>query len=212
MAINTMKETSNKKIKFRFDGFLPIVVDLETTGVDLTKHGLLELAAVLVDYNEQGVLVPTEKDFWHIEPFADAVIDPKAMAINRIDHTHPFRFAKSEADALTEFFHFVEKAVKNTGCRRAVLVAHNAHFDLNFIMAAAKRCHFSNLPIHSFTCMDTATLGGVIYGKTVLAKALKKAGIEFNKDEAHSAVYDAEKTAELFCKIVNENTLASRIS
>ena len=207
-----MKETSNKKIKSRFDGFLPIVVDLETTGFDLKRHGLLELAVVLVDYNEQGALVPTAKDFWHIQPFENAVIDPKAMAINRIDHTHPFRFAKSETDALTEFFHFVDKAVKNAGCRRAVLVGHNAHFDLNFIMAAAKRCHFSNLPIHSFTCMDTATLGGVIYGKTVLAKALKKAGIEFNKDEAHSAVYDAEKTAELFCKIVNENTLASRIS
>ncbi len=199
-----MTETTGKKIKSRFDGFLPIVVDVETTGVDMTKHGLLEIAAVLVDYNDDGILIPTESDFWHIKPFKDAIIDPKAMAVNQIDHTHPFRLACDEKDALKEFFTFIDKAVKAAHCRRGILVGHNAHFDLNFLIAAARRCTISEIPLHSFSCLDTATLGGLIYGKTVLAKAVKKAGIEFNKDEAHSAVYDARKTAELFCKIVNE--------
>jgi len=199
-----MNDSSNKQIKYRFDGFLPVIIDVETTGVDFNRHGLLEIAAVLVDYNNDGQLVPTTTDFWHINPFEKAVIDPKAMAVNQIDHTHPFRFAKDEALALTEFFNFISNAVKETHCRRAVLVGHNAHFDLNFIIAAAKRCNLSNIPLHGFTCIDTATLGGVFYGKTVLAKALKKAQIKFNKEEAHSAVYDAEKTAELFCKIINK--------
>ncbi|PHQ80834.1 MAG: ribonuclease T [Coxiella sp. (in: Bacteria)] len=198
-----MNDELTKQIRTRFDGYLPVVVDVETTGVDFTKHGLLEIAAVLVDYNNEGKLAPTATDFWHIAPFKEALIDPKAMAVNKIDHTHPFRFAKPEAEALTEFFAYVDKAVKATRCRRAVLVGHNAHFDLNFIMAGAKRCNLSNIPLHAFTCIDTATLGGVFYGKTVLAKALKKARIEFDKNEAHSAVYDAEKTAELFCQVIN---------
>ncbi len=199
-----MNDHTHKKIKNRFDGFLPVVIDVETTGVDLTKNGLLEIAAVLVDYNQQGLLTPTEVDFWHVQPFKDAIIDPKAMAVNQIDHTHPFRFAKDEADVLKEFFAFIDKAVKATHCRRAILVGHNAHFDLNFILTAAKRCSITQTPLHAFSCLDTATLGGLIYGKTVLAKALKKANIEFDKNEAHSANYDAQKTAELFCKIVNE--------
>lgn len=202
-----MTETKTLKIKSRFDGFLPVVVDVETTGVDMHKHGLLEIAAVLVDYNESGLLAPTESDFWHVKPFKDAIIDPKAMAVNQIDHTHPFRLARDEKEALNEFFTFIDKAVKATQCRRAILVGHNAHFDLNFIITAAKRCNLSNIPLHAFSCLDTATLGGLIYGKTVLAKAIKKAGIHFNKNEAHSAVYDAQKTAELFCKIINETPL-----
>lgn len=195
------------KIKSRFDGFLPVVVDIETTGVDHQRHGLLEIAAVLVNYNHDGQLAPAEQDFWHVNPFETAVIDPKAMAVNQIDHTHPFRLAKDEKEALLDFFGFLKKAVKENKCRRAVLVGHNAHFDLNFILAAARRCHISDIPLHAFTCIDTATLGGVFYGKTVLAKALKVAKIDFNKNEAHSAVYDAQKTAELFCKIVNERPI-----
>lgn len=193
-----------KKIKNRFDGFLPVVIDVETTGVDLNKHGILEIAAVLVNYDENNKLVLGAKELWHIEPFANAVIDPKAMAVNQIDHTHPFRFAKEESVALTELFNFIAEAVKATQCRRAILVGHNAHFDLNFILTAAKRCDIPKVPLHAFTCLDTATLGGLAYGKTVLAKAIRQAGIEFDKKAAHSALYDAEKTAELFCQIVNE--------
>lgn len=192
-----------KQLKSRFDGFLPVIIDVETTGVDMHKHGLLEIAAVLVDYNDENQLVQTDKELWHLEPFAKAIIDPKAMAVNQIDHTHPFRFAKPEEEALKECFAFIEKAVKATQCRRAILVGHNAHFDLNFLITAAKRCNIKKNPLHSFSCLDTATLGGLIYGKTVLAKALKKAGIAFDKNEAHSALYDAEKTAELFCQIIN---------
>jgi ribonuclease T len=50
---------------------------------------------------------------------------------------------------------------------------------------------------------DTVSLGGVAYGQTVLGRAMQAAGLAWNGDEAHSAVYDAERTAELFCKIAN---------
>ncbi|MGR9074041.1 MAG: hypothetical protein ACU833_13340, partial [Gammaproteobacteria bacterium] len=50
---------------------------------------------------------------------------------------------------------------------------------------------------------DTATLGGLVYGQTVLSKAVQKAGLDWDNAKAHSALYDAEQTAELFCRIVN---------
>ena len=39
--------------------------------------------------------------------------------------------------------------------------------------------------------------------QTVLARAVYAAGLEWDQREAHSAVYDAERTAQLFCIIAN---------
>ncbi len=193
------------EIRHRFDGFMPVVIDLETSGCQSETDGLLELAAILINYNENGRLETREMYACHIEPFPGARIDPKAMAVNGIDPGHPFRFAIDESQALLELFSFVHKALKATGCRRAILTGQNAHFDLGFLQAAIRRCDLKKKsPFHSFSCFDTATLGGFIYGKTVLAKALNAARIPFDHNEAHSAIYDAQRTADLFCKILNE--------
>ncbi len=197
--------SDNKKIhrmKSRFDGFLPIVIDVETGGANARTDALLEIAAVLVDMDEDGVCTPGETFACHVLPFDGANLDPKALEVNRIDPFHPFRFAVSEMEALTNLFNFADEAIRQQQCRRAILVGHNAHFDLSFIQAAAKRCKLQN-PFHRFTCFDTATLGGLAYGKTVLAKALKAAKIPFDRNQAHSAIYDAEATTVLFCKILN---------
>src|SRR3989344_1068025 len=190
-------------MKNRFQGFLPIVIDVETGGFNAKTDALLEIAAVFVDFNAEGLLVPIETYCNHVEAFEGANIEPEALEVNRIDPDYPLRFAKSESYVLNEFFNLVRKKLHQGQCRRAILVGHNAHFDLSFLQQAIERCKITNNPFHAFTCFDTATLSAVMYGKTVLARALKEAGIEFNKEEAHSAVYDAEKTAELFCKIVN---------
>lgn len=187
----------------RFDGYLPIVVDVETSGVDPLKHSLLEIAAVTIKQDENNHYCTDETFICHVLPFEGAKLDPKAMEITKIDPYHPFRFAVEEEKALHKLFEFSKKAVQENKCRRALLVGHNAHFDLSFIKTAMQRCEIKTSPFHSFTCLDTATLSGLIYGKTVLAKALKKAGVVFDKDKAHSALYDAEKTAELFCLILN---------
>ncbi len=186
----------------RFDGYLPIVIDVETTGVNPQQNALLEIAAVSINVAE-GRYCQGESFVSHVLPFEGAVIDPKALEINRIDPYHPFRFAVNEEEALHKLFAFAEAAVKAHQCRRAVLVGHNAHFDLAFIRAAMKRCKIKLSPFHAFTCFDTATLAGLAYGKTILAKALAVANIEFERDKAHSALYDAERTAALFCDILN---------
>ena len=192
----------SKQIKHRFRGFLPVVVDVETAGVEPKKHALLEMCIVLLDINEQGIFTPKEHYFEHILPFKDAELDPKSLAFNQIDPYQPLRFAIDEKLALQQLFTPINKALKETQCQRAVLVGHNAWFDLLFIKEAVKRTGLKS-PFHAFTCFDTATLSGLIYGQTVLAKAAKAAGVSFDTAEAHSAIYDAEKTAELFCVIMN---------
>ena len=190
-------------INRRFDGYLPIVIDIETSGVDAQKNAILEIAALTVDYDEAGLLTIKNNFACHVTPFEGARMDDAAMKITGIDPYHPFRFDVPENEALTQLFDFAENALQVTQCRRAVLVGHNAHFDLSFILAAAKRCKMKKTPFHSFTVFDTATLSGLVYGKTVLAKALRLARLGFDKNEAHSAIYDAKQTAELFCLIVN---------
>ena len=198
----------NKKpkryIAKRFRGFYPIVVDVETGGLDPLNDALLEIAAISLNMQENGELVIGELKHHHVMPFDGSNISKDSLTINQIDPLHPFRFAVSEQEALQELFDFVENIRKAAGCSRCVLVGHNSWFDLHFLNAAIKRCKLKS-PFHSFTSLDTATLSAVFYGQTALAKAAKRAKIDFDPIQHHSAIYDAQKTAELFCKIVNSH-------
>jgi ribonuclease T len=199
-----------KKWSRRFRGFLPIVIDVETSGVQPHTDAILELAAVFLDIDENNRLCRGKTHSFHVLPFEGARMDPKSMEFNKIDPYHPFRFAQTEKEVLEALFKEIKHATKMAKCQRGVLVGHNAWFDLLFIKTAAERNHLA-LPLHAFTSFDTSTLSGVFFGQTVLAKALHEAGIEFNTAEAHSAIYDAEKTAELFCDIVNRWETCSNI-
>lgn len=197
--------TSNIKTRYsrRFRGFLPIVVDVETGGFNPQTDALLEIAAVFLEMDEHGVLHRQKTLAHHVLPFPGANLEAEALTFNGIDPSHPFRNAISEMDALKSIFTAVSKSIKDNHCTRAILVGHNAFFDLGFLNAAVKRCNIKRNPFHPFSSFDTATLGGVIFGQTVLARAVQAAGIDWNSEEAHSAIYDAERTADLFCKIVN---------
>lgn len=190
-------------ISKRFRGFLPVVVDVETAGFDCHSHALLEIAAVPITMNGEGEVKPAETIACHVQPFEGAQLDPRALEFTGIDPFHPFRMAKPEAEALELIFEPIAEIIRTQQCTRAILVGHNPFFDLGFIKAAAKRQGFKKMPFHQFSTFDTATLGGLAFGQTVLARAAQAAGIKWNNDEAHSAVYDAERTAELFCNIVN---------
>jgi len=188
---------------YRFRGFLPIVVDVETGGFNSATDALLEIAATSVEMDEEGMIYPGETHFFRVEPFVGANVEPAALEFTGIKLDHPLRMAVTEEHALLEIFKHVRKAVKSAGCNRAVLVGHNAFFDLGFLNAAVERTQIKRNPFHPFSCFDTATLGGLAFGQTVLAKACAAADIDFDGREAHSARYDTEKTAELFCSIVN---------
>lgn len=196
--------TETTLLSQRFRGFLPVVVDVETGGFNESTDALLQIAAVIIDIDQQGQLYCSETVSCHVTPFEGANLDPKSMEVNGIDIDHPFRMAVEEKQALPKIFKPVRNAIKRHSCKKAILVGHNAHFDLKFIYAAAARAGIKRNPFHPFSTFDTVTLAGLVYGQTVLARSVKSAGMEWDSSEAHSAVYDAEMTAMLFCKIVNE--------
>jgi len=193
----------NPIIAGRFRGFLPVVIDVETAGFNADTDALLEIAAVIVRMDDRGMLHPCDPVSCHVTPFEGANLDKKALEFNGIDPFHPFRDALAEDDALRHIFAPIRRAVKASGCKRAILVGHNAFFDLGFINAAVARSGIKRNPFHPFSTFDTVSLAGLAYGQTVLAKAVQVADISWDSNQAHSAIYDTVKTAELFCGIVN---------
>ncbi|MGK0411061.1 MAG: ribonuclease T [Shewanella psychromarinicola] len=191
------------KFKHRFRGYFPVVIDVETAGFNANTDALLEIAVSLLKMNSDGVIELDKTLHFHIEPFEGANLEPESLAFNGIDPTNPLRGAVDEKVALLEIFKEVKKAQKAVDCHRSIIVAHNAAFDLGFVNKAIERNGLKRSPFHPFASFDTATLAGLAIGHTVLAKACKIAGIDFDNKEAHSALYDTERTAELFCLIVN---------
>ncbi len=191
----------------RFRGFLPVVVDVETAGFNAQTDALLEIACIPIVYNEQGEFIPGQAFHAHINPFEGAHLDRRSLDFIGIDPFSPLRvaMAEDEKSALKRIFKSLNEVRRAQQCTHAVLVGHNAHFDLGFLQAAVARTGTKNQsPFHSFSVFDTVTLSAVMFGQTVLAKSCIQAGIEFDGKEAHSALYDTQKTAELFCYILNK--------
>jgi ribonuclease T len=187
----------------RFRGFLPVVVDVETGGFNARTDALLEIAGVLLEMDDSGLIRRGSTHSFHVQPFEGSNIEPASIAITGIDPHHPLRPALPEREALRRLFREVRNDLDRFGCSRAVLVGHNSFFDLNFLNAAIARSGVKRNPFHPFSSFDTATLGGVAVGQTVLARAVEALGLPWDSSAAHSASYDAEKTADLFCEIVN---------
>ena len=190
-----------KNLKKIFNGLLPLVIDCEMSGVDPLKHAILEVAAYELNFEQRLGL----GDYYHqhVLPFPNAKFDESAMQVNGIVVDHPLRFAIDELKMMETLSDFIKRRVKKAKCSRAILIGHNVHFDLAFILQAQRRTGVI-LPIHHFCVLDTASLGLYLYQETVLARIIRKAGIEFDPNQAHGALYDAEKTAELVCWMFNQ--------
>jgi ribonuclease T len=191
------------RIADRFRGFLPVVVDVETGGFNPDRDALLEIAACILQMDDFGRLFVAETVAFNVEPFEGANIEPKSLEITGIQLDSPLRMALPEKEALRQISQPVRKELRATACQRAILVGHNSFFDLSFVNAVIERTEFKRSPFHPFSSFDTATLAGLAFGQTVLSRAVQAAGIDWNESEAHSAIYDTEKTAALFCSIVN---------
>lgn len=187
----------------RFRGFCPVVVDVETGGFNAQTDALLEVAAIILGIDQKGILYCKESHNIHVQPFEGANIEPASLEINGIDPYHPLRLALPEKEALKSIFKPIRKAVKENMCKRAILVGHNAFFDLSFLNSAVTRSKVKNNPFHPFSSLDTVTLGAMAYGQTVLSRMARNSGLSWENEQAHSALYDARITAELFCRILN---------
>ena len=161
------------------------------------------MAIVEVGFEEDRRLVPQNRWRQAVSPYPGSSVDPAALKVTGIDPDDPNREAIDEAEAFRAMFRRIRRAVRQAGCQRAILVAHNAAFDQQFMQQAFSRNELKRSPFHPFSFIDTASLAAVSFGHTVLSEACSRAGIEFDTDRAHNALYDAEKAAELFCEIVN---------
>jgi ribonuclease T len=201
--------TDKKKVKIntplssRVRGYLPVVLDIETAGFIAATDAILEVSAVILGMNDRDHLTPEVTHTYHVQPFEGANLDEASLKFTGIDPFHPLRIAHPEKDVFSDMFKHIRKKMKAEGCSRAILVAHNAHFDHGFIRAASERHGLKRNPFHPFSSLDTATLSALSFGQTVLSRACEAAGLDFDNEQAHSAKYDAEKTADLFCYIVN---------
>lgn len=190
------------KMASRFRGYLPVVIDLETGGFDSARHAILEIGLVHVTFKGEE-LVPDSRWRSAVSPYPGSEIDPASLKVTGIDPEDPQRGAVEEKTAFKQMFVNVRRAMKQAGCQRAILVAHNAAFDQQFLAGALQRNNLKRSPFHPFSFIDTASLAAVAFGHTVLSEACARAGIPFEAHRAHSALYDAERAAELFCLVVN---------
>ena len=195
---------SHNLLSERFRGYYPVVVDVETAGFNARTDALLEIAAVTLKMTADGWLETDQCQFFNVAPFAGANLEQSALDFTGIDPHNPLRDAVDEADALKSIFQLIRAGMKAAGCKRAILVGHNASFDHSFLQAACERSHNKRNPFHPFSTFDTSALAALVYGQTVLKRACLAASIEFSDREAHNAEYDTRKTAELFCKMINE--------
>ncbi|HIF51434.1 MAG TPA: ribonuclease T [Thiotrichaceae bacterium] len=200
------KGREKTEVAKRFRGFLPVIVDIETAGFNAATDAMLEIAAVTVKVNDEHQWCIDEVISKHVNPFEGANLDQASLDFTGIDPDHPFRrqIAVDETEALHEIFKPIRQKIKEHRCSRAILVGHNAAFDINFLNAAVERTKVKRNPFHPFSTFDTATMAGLVYGQTVLARAAEAADIAWDDKQAHSARYDAEQTALLFCEIVNK--------
>lgn len=199
-----MPTSNNGLLAERFRGYFPVIIDVETAGFNAQTDALLELAAVTLEIDDDGKMYQDKTFHWHIEPFEGAILEPAALEFNGIDPDCTLRGAIPESEALKALCSGIRKAQKAANCQRSVIAAHNATFDQGFVNAAINRCGIKRTPFHPFVSFDTTSLAGLTLGQTVLVKACQMAGIYFDQREAHSALYDAQKTAELFCFMVNK--------
>lgn len=190
-------------LKNRFRKYLPVVVDLETGGFDYENSAVLEIAITLIEEEDNQLLIG-ETHRYHIEPYDGLIVEDESLEFTKIKLDHPLRNAVSEEIALKELFKIINVHKNKYECSRAILVGHNAHFDLSFLKAATNRNNIKKSPFHSFSVLDTVTLGALATNQTVLAKICESLNVEYDSKEAHSAAYDSDVTAKVFCKIIND--------
>ncbi|RIY32427.1 hypothetical protein CJP74_04660 [Psittacicella melopsittaci] len=190
----------------RFRGFYPLVVDIETTGIDYKENSIIQIAAVALTFDKDLNLVPYAELKLNVHPLAGKKINPDSIAITKIN---PFDYQRKAVDlstALTALCKFARGAQKAHNCKRTVLTAHNVDFDKSFIYHYLEQCKVKRIPFHPFTAFDTSVLGAVFLGESRLKVAINKLPNEtFDTSKAHDALFDAHECAKLFAYCVDSS-------
>lgn len=198
-----LHENAKQLMEERFDGYYPIVIDIETGGLDKNSHPILQIGAVALSFNKEGKMIPYSECKINLHPTRDTTCHPHSLAIHGINPYDLQRKAVAPALALTALCKFVRQAQRAHGCRRSLIVGHNVSFDAQFIHTYIEKYKVKRSPFHPFVNFDTTSIAGLLTGSTKLLEAVQRLGITYDSEQAHDALYDAYITAQLFCKSTN---------
>ncbi len=159
-----------------------VVFDIETTGFSPLKNRIIEIGAVKVQKGEI-----TDRFSAFVNP--DVPIPFEIEKLTGINDSMVLEAPQIDI-VLPQFLEF---------CGDSVLVAHNAGFDMSFIIENAKRLGYNN----DFTYIDTVPVARILLpgqAKHTLDAVAKGLGVVL--DNHHRAVDDAEATAQIFVKMI----------
>ncbi|MCI9072131.1 MAG: PolC-type DNA polymerase III [Lachnospiraceae bacterium] len=159
-----------------------VVFDIETTGFSPVNNRIIEIGAVKV---QRGEIRERFSSF--VNP--DVPIPFEIEKLTGINDSMVME-APMIQEVLPRFLEFCE------GC---VLVAHNASFDMSFIMENCRRQGYSD----RFTYVDTVGIARILLpgqAKHTLDAVAKTLGVSL--ENHHRAVDDAEATAHIFVKFI----------
>lgn len=167
-----------------------VVFDIETTGLYIPFNEIIEIGAVKI---KNGLI---------IDEFA-SLIKPKNRVHKKImDITHITNDMLEDQLPIEEVLPKFKEFIK--GC---ILVAHNAHFDSDFIYAELAKLGIFDGPM---PCLDTMMMARGLYGGAFKQNNLRAVGkylkVEVEPNEQHRAVYDAKTTGNVFLKMLGDAT------
>ncbi len=180
-----------------------IYVDVETTGLNPKKHGIWQLAGMIVIDGKD------EHQFnYHMNPVGKE-IDPKALTIGGITDTEITSFQKSHI-AYNQFIGVLKDYIKQYDKQdKFTFIAYNALFDMDFM----RQLWYDNNDKYFgsfffFPPTDVMILAGRFLMHTrhlmkdmKLMTVAEKLGIELDESKAHDAMYDIEITREILKRI-----------
>lgn len=164
-----------------------IVLDLETTGLSVNFHEIIEFGYVIV---KDGLI--TKQNTILIKP--NGLVPEHITEFTNITNA----MLKDKPNLATVLPTILELIGNRT------IVAHNANFDFGFLQAAMKQ---HGLPLLTNPVIDTLQLSRVIQSQLKyyrLGTICRAYSIKYDDDTAHRADYDANVLAQVFCKMLKQ--------
>lgn len=183
-----------------------IFLDLETSGLDPLKHGILSIGAVNTETKETFYLEPRLEEFKEI--------DPRALEVNGFteeDVRDPSRISLGQA--LNEFMEWVQR------CEIKTLGGQNTHFDAGFLKEAMGRHNIEWIFGHRYVDLFSTAIN--VYQRETIKIPIKDGRFDINLDVIlesvglereghHKALDDALLEAEAYNRLVKGKSLIEK--
>lgn len=182
-------------------------IDLETTGTDPDRHGIVQIAGQIRVGDKE------EKFKIRARAFKDDVIDADAIAANGLNPQEGCNPHTAYAELIGVLSRYVDKFNKRD---KFFFIGFNAKFDNEFLRKFFEKCgdkFFGSWFWFPYIDLMTISLVPLLSRRPgmenfKLATVCRTLGVPFDLEKAHDAEYDIQKTAELFdkLKICKSNT------